>query len=438
MKISAVRGMRDILPEETPLWQHLEMEIRAAFGLYGFRELRTPLVEEAQLFSRGVGEATDVVHKEMYVFQDKKGLPLALRPEATASVVRAYIEHGLYAKGGLAKLYYLGPMFRYEKPQKGRSRQFHQYGVEALGSLDPALDAEVIDLSSYLMERLGLAREGLFLRVNSIGCKGDRVRYREALREHLEPRRDELCPDCQRRLSENPMRVLDCKREGCQPAIRTAPRSIDHLCPDCRAHFQEVLSHLDLLGIQYELDHTLVRGLDYYTRTVFELCSWDLGAQDALLGGGRYDDLVELLGGPPTPGVGFAGGMERLVLVLQGELKKTEKLDVYIIPVGQEREVWRTAAWAASRLRRAGLSADVEYLGRSVRKATQVAAQLARYALFLGPEELAQGQATLKDLSSGKTVPLPLEKLSSPDELHPFFEPEENGDVKGGCGGGQG
>jgi histidyl-tRNA synthetase len=415
MKIGAVRGMRDILPEETPLWQKLEAEIRAAFALYGYREIRTPLVEEAGLFARGVGQATDLVHKEMYVFPDKKGLTLALRPEATASVVRAYIEHGLYAKGGVAKLYYFGPMFRYEKPQKGRSRQFHQYGVEALGSLDPALDAEVIDLAGYLMERLGLPREGLFLRINSIGCKEDRARYREALRDFFTPRAEELCADCRRRLSENPLRILDCKRGGCQPAIRAAPKSTDFLCAECRAHFQEVLAHLDRLGTPYELDHTLVRGLDYYTRTVFELASRDLGAQDALLGGGRYDDLAELLGGPPTPGVGFAGGMERLVLVLRdrAELELAGKLDVYVIPIGEEQEVKRAAVWAASQLRRAGLAVDVEYLGRSVRKATQVASRVARHALFLGPDELAQGVAKLKDLSSGEERPLKLENLGA-------------------------
>jgi histidyl-tRNA synthetase len=411
--------MRDILPDETPLWQRLEEEIRVAFGLYGYREIRTPLLEEASLFSRGVGEATDVVHKEMYVFPDKKGLSLALRPEATASVVRAYIEHGLYAKGGVAKLYYFGPMFRYEKPQKGRSRQFHQYGVEALGSLDPGLDAEVIDLASYLMERLGLPREGLFLRLNSIGCRKDRERYREALREHFTPYREELCPDCQRRLEENPLRILDCKRPQCQPAIQAAPRSIDFLCPDCRAHFEEVQAHLDRLGIPYRVDHTLVRGLDYYTRTVFELASRDLGAQDALLGGGRYDDLVELLGGPPTPGVGFAGGMERLVLVVKERLRLEAEgaLDVYVIPVGDDPEVRRAAVQAASRLRRAGVAADVEYLGRSLRKATRVAAKVARYALYLGPEELGRGEATLKDLGTGESRAVKLSDLGAPDRL---------------------
>ncbi|MCR4391877.1 MAG: histidine--tRNA ligase [Candidatus Acetothermia bacterium] len=439
MKVESVRGMRDILPEETPFWQRVEAEIRAAFALYGYREIRPPLVELAALFSRGVGETTDVVHKEMYVFPDKKGLELALRPEATASVVRAYVEHGLYAKGDLAKLYYIGPMFRYEKPQKGRQRQFHQYGVEALGSLDPALDAEVIDLASFLMERLGLRREGLFLRLNSIGCARDRVGYREALRQHFLPRASELCADCQRRLAENPMRILDCKQPQCQPAIRSAPKSVDHLCDACRHHFQQVREHLDALALRYELDHTLVRGFDYYTRTVFELCSRELGAQDALLGGGRYDDLVELLGGPATPGVGFAGGMERLVLVLQaqrGEEKDaTPELACCVVPIGDEAQ--RKAIELLAQLRRAGVSADMEYMGRSLRKAMQVAGRRARYALIVGPEELEQGQAKVKDLTTGEQRLLELQEFSAaPEVLRRRFSSDApaRGDVGFGVG----
>ncbi|MCS7216265.1 MAG: histidine--tRNA ligase [Candidatus Bipolaricaulota bacterium] len=416
MKLESVRGMRDILPEEAVLWQRLEGEIRALFALYGYKEIRPPVVEPAELFARGVGEATDIVHKEMYVFPDKKGQMLALRPEATASVVRAYIEHGLYAKGDLAKLYYLGPMFRYEKPQKGRQRQFHQYGVEALGSLDPALDAEVIDLAWHLMERVGLSREGLFLRLNSIGCREDRPAYREALRAHFSARREELCADCQRRLAENPLRILDCKEPQCQEAIAAAPKSLDYLCPSCRAHFEELLSLLGDLGLAYTLDPRLVRGIDYYTRTVFELCSRELGAQDALLGGGRYDDLVEVLGGPPTPGVGFAGGMERLVLVLSQRQPldaAAPDLDAYVVPIGAEAR--RKALELLAQLRRRGVAADLDYLGRSLRKAMSVAARRARYALLLGPDELAQGRLTLKDLRTGQSSSLFLgEFLANP------------------------
>lgn len=416
MKVESVRGVRDILPEEAILWQKLEDEIRRLFSLYGYKEIRPPILELAELFSRGVGEATDIVHKEMYVFPDKKGQMLALRPEATASVVRAYIEHGLYAKGDLAKLYYIGPMFRYEKPQKGRQRQFHQYGVEALGSLDPALDAEVIDLAWHLMERVGLSREGLFLRLNSIGCREDRPLYREALRSYFSAKKEELCQDCQRRLEENPLRILDCKEPQCQGAIAEAPKSLDYLCENCRRHFEELLSILRDLRLSYELDPRLVRGIDYYTRTVFELCSRDLGAQDALLGGGRYDDLVELLGGPPTPGVGFAGGMERLVLVLsqtQPVNAEAPDLDVYVVPIGEEGR--RKALEIVASLRRLGVAADLDYMGRSLRKVMSVAARRARYALFLGPDELAQGRLTLKDLRTGTSSSLLLsEFLAAP------------------------
>jgi len=421
MKVESVRGVRDILPEEAIIWQKLEDEIRRLFSLYGYKEIRPPILELAELFSRGVGEATDIVHKEMYVFPDKKGQMLALRPEATASVVRAYIEHGLYAKGDLAKLYYIGPMFRYEKPQKGRQRQFHQYGVEALGSLDPALDAEVIDLAWHLMERVGLSREGLFLRLNSIGCREDRPLYREALRSYFSAKKEELCQDCQRRLDENPLRILDCKEPQCQGAIAEAPKSLDYLCENCRRHFEELLSILRDLRLSYELDPRLVRGIDYYTRTVFELCSRDLGAQDALLGGGRYDDLVELLGGPPTPGVGFAGGMERLVLVLsqtQPVNAEAPDLDVYVVPIGEEGR--RKALEIVASLRRLGVAADLDYMGRSLRKVMSVAARRARYALFLGPDELAQGRLTLKDLRTGTSSSLPLsEFLAAPRNFLP-------------------
>ncbi|MGC9529090.1 MAG: histidine--tRNA ligase [Candidatus Bipolaricaulaceae bacterium] len=420
MKPQTVRGMRDILPGEAPRWQRVEEEIRTAFGRYGYREIRTPVVELAELFARSVGEATDVVHKEMYVFPDKKGQALALRPEATASVVRAYIEHGMYAQGDLAKLYYFGPMFRYEKPQKGRSRQFHQYGVEALGSLDPALDVEVIDLAGELMQRVGLDREGLFLRLNSIGCADDREGYRESLRAHFAPQEEALCPACRRRLEENPLRILDCKERRCQAAIQSAPRSVDYLCSACREHFGQVTAYLEQLGLPYELDHRLVRGLDYYTRTVFELCSRQLGAQDALLGGGRYDDLAELLGGPPTPGVGFAGGLERLVLVLeanQSEGVACPDLDVYVLPIGGEEEVCRAAVRVLTGLRRAGLWADMEYMGRSLRKGLQVAGRRARHALLVGPEEVAAGRVTAKELASGSERTLSLDTFSDREVL---------------------
>lgn len=408
MPYESVRGMRDILPDETPYWAAVEERIREIARAFNYREIRPPVVEHTELFSRGIGEATDVVNKEMYTFPDKKGRSLTLRPEATASVVRAYVEHGLFNKEPFQKLYYIGPMFRYEKPQRGRSRQFHQYGVEAIGALDPALDVEVIDLAWTLMESLGL--KGLSLRLNSIGCPEDRVRYRDALREYFAPRIGKMCPDCQRRYEENPLRILDCKNEICQPHIQEAPGSVDYLCDECRDHFEKVKGYLDQLGLQYRIDPKLVRGLDYYTRTVFELVSEDLGAQDALLGGGRYDGLVAQLGGPATPGVGFAGGMERLILVLQtrGSLPDVGgSIDLFFVTLGEEARALALAL--AHGLRRDGVRVDLDYRGRALRKQMKYADQLgARYVLVIGEDEVKTGAARLKEMKSGEQTEVTL------------------------------
>ncbi|MDD4904516.1 MAG: histidine--tRNA ligase, partial [Candidatus Bipolaricaulis sp.] len=291
MSYDLVRGMYDILPDEIPWWQLAEDAVREMARRYNYREIRVPLVEHTELFTRGVGEATDIVTKEMYTFQDRGERSLTLRPEGTASVARAYLTHGWQTSEPFQKLFYLGPMFRYEKPQKGRNRQFHQYGIEVLGALDPSVDAEVIAFAWSLMELLGLG--GLRLRLNSIGCAEDRAHYRDILRQHFAPAIDRMCDDCRRRLGDNPLRILDCKEERCQPFIQKAPGSADHLCPDCAAHFAAVRGWLDRLELAYAIDPRLVRGLDYYTRTVFELMSSDLGAQDTLIGGGRYDGLIE-------------------------------------------------------------------------------------------------------------------------------------------------
>lgn len=401
MAYESVRGMRDILPQDVGYWTLLEGKVREIARRFNYREIRVPLVEHTELFSRGIGEATDVVNKEMYTFPDKKGRSLTLRPEATASVVRAYVEHGLHTVEPFQKLFYIGPMFRYEKPQKGRSRQFHQYGVEAIGSLDPALDVEVISLAWELMDSLGLG--GLSLRLNSIGCAADRKQYRGILRDYFAERIESMCEDCQRRYEENPLRILDCKNDLCQPHIKDAPGSADHLCEACAEHFASVREHLDRLGLSYTIDSRLVRGLDYYTRTVFELVSVDLGAQDELLGGGRYDGLVEMLGGPPTPGVGFAGGMERLILVLKermGSLDDRQRLDLFLATLGEEG---RSLALDLARdLRRQGLSVDLDYRGRALRKQMAQANQLgARYLLVLGDDETASKKGKLKEMDSG-------------------------------------
>ena len=409
MAYESVRGMRDILPDETPYWAAVEARIREIARAFNYREIRPPIVEHTELFSRGIGEATDVVNKEMYTFPDKKGRSLTLRPEATASVVRAYVEHGLFNTEPFQKLYYVGPMFRYEKPQKGRSRQFHQYGVEAIGALDPALDVEVIDLAWTLMESLGLT--GLSLRLNSIGCPEDRVRYRDALREYFAPRIKEMCPDCQRRYAENPLRILDCKNEICQPHIHGAPGSVDYLCDECRDHFDKVKGYLDQLGLPYRIDPKLVRGLDYYTRTVFELVSTDLGAQDALLGGGRYDGLVAQLGGPPTPGVGFAGGMERLILVLKARGLLPESgsgVDLFFVTIGDAAR--NAAVELAHALRRQGIRVDLDYRGRSLRKQMKYADQIkARYVIVIGEDEVKTSTARLKEMATGKETEVALE-----------------------------
>ena len=400
MSYDLVRGMYDILPDEIPWWRLVEEAVREIARRYHYHEVRFPVVESTELFSRGIGESTDVVTKEMYTFPDRKGRSLTLRPEGTASVARLYLTHGLAAKAPFQKLFYVGPMFRYEKPQKGRNRQFHQYGIEVLGALDPVVDAEVIGFAWSLMEHLGLG--GLRLRLNSIGCAEDRAGYREILREFFAPSAERMCADCRRRLLENPLRILDCKEEVCQPFIAGAPGSMDSLCPECADHFAAVRQWLDRLGLCYDIDPRLVRGLDYYTRTVFELVSSDLGAQDTLLGGGRYDGLIEMLGGPSTPGIGFAGGFERLVLALQerGRKPSAERLDLYLVPFGDEGR--RAGLALAEALRKRGISVDLDVRGRSLRKQLEAAnEQNARRVLVLGDEEARTGRGKMKEMDTG-------------------------------------
>src|SRR5512138_698758 len=313
MKISGVKGMNDILPAEVGRWQEMERVAREVFALYGYREVRTPAVEHAQLFARGVGEATDIVNKEMYVFEDKGEELLCLRPEGTAGTVRAFIEHGAFVEGP-QKWFYMGPMFRRERPQKGRYRQFHQIGCEAFGIAEPILDAEQIALVADYFARLGVSAK---LKLNTVGDATCRPAYLGELAAYLSGRKGELCPDCNDRIERNPLRVLDCKVAACQPVLDAAPRLLDRLCDGCRAHLDQVKAGLDALGVGYEIDGRLVRGLDYYVRTAFEFTSDALGSQSAVAGGGRYDRLVETLGGPPTPGIGFALGEERLAMILE-------------------------------------------------------------------------------------------------------------------------
>ena len=399
--IRSVKGTRDLLPPDTNLWQRVEAEARRIFGAYHYGEIRTPLLEQTALFARSVGADTDIVMKEMYTFQDRDDESLTLRPEATASVVRAYIEHSLYNQGGIHKLYYIGPMFRRERPQKGRYRQFHQIGAEVLGSESPLADAEVLEMLVLFLERVGIREYQLLL--NSVGCPKCRAEYLTVLRQALGAVKASMCADCQRRAETNPLRVLDCKVETDQPIIEKLPKIIDHLDPVCRQHFEHVTSELQGRGISYQVTPRLVRGLDYYTRTTFEITSGALGAQNAVLGGGRYDGLSEMLGGPPTPGIGFSIGQDRLILAVQAAavLKPETPLAAYIVWMGDAAVP--AAAGLARELRAQGLSVEIGYDPMKIKKAMGLASKLqARFAIIIGEGEISTGRYQVKDMTAGQ------------------------------------
>jgi histidyl-tRNA synthetase len=417
--IKAVRGTRDLLPPETALWNFVEAAVRDVFRAYNFHEIRTPIFESTELFARGVGEETDVVAKEMYTWEDKgraqsdKGQSLTLRPENTASVVRAYIEHKLWDRG-LNKLYYIGPQFRRERPQKGRYRQFYQIGAEVIGpstagSESPARDAEVLELLATLLDRLGI--RDWTLQLNSVGCTSDRAAYNEALRKALEPVVGGMCEDCKRRAVTNPLRVFDCKVPEDQPIIETLPRISAFLDEGCRKHFEQVQAILTAVGVPFTLNDRLVRGLDYYTRTAFEFTHGALGAQNAILGGGRYDGLSESLGGPSAPGIGFAIGEDRLVLALQESAEAVQrKPDVYIAPLGAGMD--REAARLARELRRHDLVVELGDENFRLKKSFETASKLGvRFALIVGENEVKSCAFALKNLESGEQISVPLHEL---------------------------
>jgi len=419
--LKAVRGTRDLLPPETALWNRIEATARSVFARYNFGEIRTPIFEDTGLFARGVGEETDIVSKEMYTWEDRaraqseKPQSLTLRPENTAGVVRAYIEHKLGETGQLQKLYYIGPQFRRERPQKGRYRQFSQIGAEVIGpasagSESPLRDAEVLEMLATLLDELGIT--GWLLEINSVGSSADRERYNQVLREALIPVAPRMCTDCQRRAVTNPLRVLDCKVPEDQPIIDALPKIVDSLDEESKTHFAAVLTALDAAGVPYTRNHRLVRGLDYYTRTTFEFTHGGLGAQNALLGGGRYDGLSEAIGGPKAPGIGFAMGEDRLVLTLQAlEAAKPEKVDAYIAPLG---ESINAAALALAReLRRAGLSIELGDGSFRLKKSFETADKLARRIVILGEDELASGILTVKDFASGTQTKIPRAELAN-------------------------
>ncbi len=395
------RGTNDILPGDVEKWQYLEGQICRICSEYGFSEIRTPIFEHTELFLRGVGDTTDIVEKEMYTFNDRGERSITLRPEGTAPVVRAYLEDRLYAGPQPVKLFYTGPMFRYDRPQSGRFRQFHQFGVEVFGSHDPAVDAEVMAMAMDLFARLGL--RNLELRVNSVGCPACRIVLRRRLQDFFRPRLDNLCKNCRDRFEKNPMRILDCKEKRCKEAGAGAPTTIDCLCDGCAGHFEQVKKHLDLLNLSYIVDSCLVRGLDYYTHTAFEIMASDIGAQSSIGGGGRYNRLVETCGGPPTPGIGYALGMERIILLMerQGiETPGTPGRDVFVVTAGQATST--EAFKLLFGLRSAGLSADKDYMNRSLKAQMKYAAKAgARFAVIVGEEELKQGVALVRDMSTG-------------------------------------
>ncbi len=396
--ISAIRGTHDILPGEVDKWQHVERTAREWCERYGYAEIRTPIIEREELFAKGTGETTDIVQKEMYSFTDKGGERVTLRPEATPSIVRAYLEHGLEQTLASPKLYAFGPMFRYERPQKGRYRQFHQFDVEVFGLEDPAIDAEVIDLAWTVVEALGIARAELV--VNSVGCATCRPAFQQALIEALGADVGRLCADCQRRAATNPLRIYDCKVEADQPIIDRLPRSVDYLSEPCRIHFEGVQTLLTAWEIPWRLSHRLVRGLDYYTRTTFEVLGEALGAQNALLGGGRYDGLVQVLGGPNRPGIGFAAGLERLVLAQPAGGADTARPRAFVAAIGEPGRA--DALRLLRELRQAGLGASMEFDARGVRAQMKRADRSgARITLIVGGDELARGEVTLRDMRSG-------------------------------------
>jgi histidyl-tRNA synthetase len=420
--LKAVRGTRDLLPPETALWNRIESIARSVFARYNFGEIRTPIFEDTALFARSVGEETDIVSKEMYTWEDRaraqseKTQSLTLRPENTAGVVRAYIEHGLGESGQLQKLYYIGPQFRRERPQKGRYRQFAQIGAEVLGppssgSESPLRDAEILEMLATLLDELGIT--GWTLELNSIGSAADRARYNQVLREALVQNQEKMCQDCQRRAITNPLRVFDCKVPADQPIIEKLPVIADYLDEASQAHFAAVTAALDAAGVPYTLNHRLVRGLDYYTRTTFEFTHGGLGAQNALLGGGRYDGLSEALGGPKAPGIGFAIGEDRLVLTLlaqQDQRSAPQQADAFIAPLG---ETLNSAALALAReLRHKGLWIELGEGGFRLKKSFDAAEKTARRIVILGEDELQSGILTVKTFATGIQTKVPRAELA--------------------------
>ena len=408
-KLTAPKGTKDVLPSDSYRWQYVESVLKQICNDFNFKEIRTPTFESTEVFARGVGDTTDVVTKEMYTFLDKGGRSITLRPEGTAGVARSFVENGLYAGVLPLKLFYLISCFRYEKPQAGRLREFHQFGVEMLGTTTPNSDAEAIIFGAEIFKRLNIGN--ITLNLNNIGCKECRKAYNEKLKAFLEVKKDSLCETCQERLAKNPMRIFDCKSEVCQSLIKDAPTIFDCVCDDCRDHFNTVTDILDTVGITYKIDKGIVRGLDYYSKTVFEFVSDNIGAQGTVLGGGRYDGLIADLGGNDAPGIGFAMGIERLLLLAEGAMDVPEDTpDVFFIPIGDvaKKQVYQLVY----SLRGQGISAEYDLNGRSVKAQMKYADKIgAKYTVVIGDDEIAQGSYPVKNMSNGETVNV------APDEI---------------------
>ena len=406
--IKAPRGTHDILPSESYRWHIVEEKIRNICREYGYKEIRTPMFENTELFERGVGDTTDVVQKEMYTFLDKGGRSVTLKPEGTAGIVRSFIENSIYANPQPTKLYYLYPCFRYEKPQAGRLREFHQFGVEVFGSPTASMDAEVISLAMSLLARLEVT--GIELNINSIGCPVCRKEYNEKLKDYFRPYLDDLCETCRERFEKNPLRILDCKSPECKEICKNAPMLLEHICDDCSEHFESLKKYLEVMGIAYNIDATIVRGLDYYTKTVFEFVSGSIGSQSTVCGGGRYDGLIEELGGQPLPSLGFALGMERLLLLLDSkgiEIPRPEPCALYVAALGEAAEA--KAFTLVKDLRDASLHAQYDIVGRGLKAQMKYANKIgALYSLVLGDNEINENKANLKNMNTGEQTEITL------------------------------
>lgn len=410
--INIPKGTKDMLPQEAYKWHYVENIARETAAEFGFKEIRTPMFEHTELFLRGVGETTDIVTKEMYTFDDKGGRSMTLRPEGTAGVARCFIENGLQQGVMPMKAYYIASVFRYEKPQNGRLREHHQFGVECYGSDSPSADAEVISLASTILKKVGLTQ--IELNINSIGCPECRAKYNKALKEYIGANLHLMCGQCQARFEKNPLRILDCKEEKCKAITANAPKILDYLCDDCKAHFEKVQAILTSLGISFKVNPGIVRGLDYYTRTVFEFVSTDIGAQGTVCGGGRYNNLVEEVGGKPTPAVGFGMGLERLLLVLENTNNlqaEPETIDVYVASLGEEAQ--NQARKIVAQLRSEGIKAETDIMDRGIKAQMKYADRVgAKYVVVIGDEELENGVVNIKNMQNGETQSHSIENLA--------------------------